>query len=95
MLDGKREGPVDAFLVPRAGEFAHLHPAHDGNLHLALPAPLAADAVAKGWAVAHPLAGIRLARGMVLVYGPRDATELATVTGIVETSHAYATSVPR
>ena len=37
------------------------------------------------------MAGIRLARGMVMVYGPRDTAELATVAGIVETSHAYAT----
>jgi phospholipase/carboxylesterase len=83
--------PLDAFLVPRAGEFAHLHPGYDGSLHLALPPALSADAVAKGWAVAHPLAGVRLARGMVMVYGPRDAAELGTVTGIVEASHAYAT----
>ena len=91
MLEGRREAPLDAFLVPGAGEFAHLHPSHDGSLHLALPPALAADAVAKGWAVAHPLAGIRLARGMVMVYGPRTAAELATVAGVVTTSHAYAT----
>jgi phospholipase/carboxylesterase len=83
--------PLDAFLVPQAGEFAHLHPGYDGSLHLTLPSALAADAVAKGWAVAHPWAGIRLAPGFVLVYGPRDAAELETVTSIVATSHAYAT----
>lgn len=43
-----------------------------------------------GWAVAHPLAGIRLTPGMVLVYGPRDEAELDVVTGIVMTSHAWA-----
>lgn len=84
-------GPVDAFLVPRAGEFAHLHPEHDGSLHLGLPAAQARDVVAKGWGVAHPLAGVRLARGMVMVYGPRTLAELEIVTGIVATSHAYAT----
>jgi phospholipase/carboxylesterase len=83
--------PLDAFLVPRAGEFAHLHPGYDGSLHLTLPPALASDAIAKGWAVAHPWAGVRLAPGFVLVYGPRDTTELETVTGIVATSHAYAT----
>jgi phospholipase/carboxylesterase len=83
--------PLEAFLVPGAGEFAHLHPGHDGSLHLALPPALAADAIAKGWAVAHPLAGVRLARGMVMVYGPRDPAELDVVAGIVETSHAVAT----
>ncbi len=83
--------PADAFLVPSVGEFAHHHPSHDGSLHLALPPELVADAVAKGWAVAHPLAGIRLARGMVMVYGPRDENELHVVAAIVATSHAYAT----
>lgn len=95
MLDALGDAPLDAFLVPRAGEFAHLHPGHDGSLHLALPPALAADLVARGWGVAHPLAGIRLARGMVMVYGPRDEAELATVAGIVETSHRYATGTLR
>lgn len=80
----------DGFLVPHAGEFAHLHPGYDGSLHLALPPTLARDVVAKGWGVAHPLAGVRLARGMVMVYGPRDPAELDVVVGIVESSHAYA-----
>lgn len=92
MVDRTPGAPLDAFLVPGVGEFAHLHPTYDGSLHLALPPTLAADAIAKGWAVAHPLAGIRLARGMVMVYGPRDAAEVDVVTGIVEASHAYATA---
>jgi phospholipase/carboxylesterase len=91
MVERGADAPLDAFLVPRVGEFAHLHPDHDGSLHLTLPPALAADAIAKGWAVAHPLAGVRLARGTVMVYGPRDATELEIVTGIVATSHAFAT----
>jgi len=91
ILNDHGHAPPDAFLVPQVGEFAHLHPAADGSLHLALPPALATDAVVKGWAVAHPLAGIRLARGMVMIYGPRNADELATVAGIVETSHTYAT----
>jgi phospholipase/carboxylesterase len=84
-------GPAQAFLVPRAREFAHLHPGHDGSLHIALPVGMAADAIRHGWAVAHPLAGIRLTPGMVLVYGPRDERELDVVTAIVSTSHAWAT----
>jgi phospholipase/carboxylesterase len=90
MVQREDSGPLDAFLVPRAGEFAHLHPAYDGSLHVALPPALAADAVAKGWAVAHPLAGVRLTPGMVMVYGPRDAAELDSVAAIVAASHAYA-----
>jgi phospholipase/carboxylesterase len=88
---GTPQGPGDAFLVPSAGEFAHLHPEDDGSLHLALPPALAADAITRGWAVAHPLAGVRLTPGMVLVYGPRDDEELEIVTELVATAHAWAT----
>ena len=84
------QGPRDAFIVPSAGEFAHVHPGHDGSLHIALPPALAADAVAKGWAIAHPLAGVRLAPGMVMLFGPRDAAETDTVVGAVATAHAWA-----
>lgn len=90
MLAPPRLGPLDAYIVPAAGEFAHVHPGHDGSMHLALPPALAADVVAKGWGVAHPLAGVRLTPGMVMVFGPRDQGEIDTVVGIVATSHAWA-----
>ena len=90
VLAQPRLGPVDAFIVPSAGEFAHVHPGYDGSLHVALPPTLAADVVAKGWGVAHPLAGVRLTPGMVMLFGPRDAAELETVVGVVATSHAWA-----
>jgi phospholipase/carboxylesterase len=83
-------GPPEAYLVPSAGEFAHIHPEYDGSLHLSLPVPLAFDALRKGWAVAHPLAGIQLTSGMVMIFGPRDEAELETVLGIVAASHSYA-----
>jgi phospholipase/carboxylesterase len=90
MLAGPRSGPDDAFLVPSAGEFAHVHPGHDGSMHLALPMGLATDLIAKGWGVAHPLAGVRLSPGMVMLFGPRDPAELETVVGVVTSSHAWA-----
>ena len=90
MLTPPRLGPDDAFLVPAAGEFAHLHPGHDGSLHVALPPALVTDLIAKGWGVAHPLAGVRLTPGMVMAFGPRDATELDVVGGVVTTSHSWA-----
>jgi phospholipase/carboxylesterase len=89
-LTAPRHGPDDAFIVPSAGEFAHVHPGHDGSLHLALPPVLAADVVAQGWGVAHPLAGVRLTPGMVMLFGPRDDAELETVVAILTTSHAWA-----
>ncbi|WP_067439420.1 luciferase domain-containing protein [Nocardioides jensenii] len=86
------EGTADpaAFLVPEFGEFAHLHPSYDGSLHLVLPSDLAADVTTKGWGRPHMWAGTRLSPGFMLVHGPRDDEELATVLGIVAASHAYA-----
>jgi phospholipase/carboxylesterase len=85
-------GPGDAFLVPQVGEFAHLHPGYDGSLHLALPPRLAADLVVQGWGIPHPWAGTRLAPGFEMLFGPRTADELETITAIVTTAHAIATS---
>ncbi|QIX27254.1 phospholipase [Nocardioides sp. JQ2195] len=87
---GGSTGPDEAFLVPEVREFAHLHPEYDGSLHLALPAALAADVVAKGWGTPHPWAGSRLSLGFTMVFGPRDEAELEVVAGIVATSHAFA-----
>lgn len=80
----------DSYIVRSVGEFAHLHPGYDGSLHVTLPQPYAADIIAKGWGVTHPLAGVRLAPGMVLLYGPRDEQEFATVTAILAEAHAFA-----
>ncbi len=87
-----REGSADeqAFLVPQFAEFAHLHPSYDGSLHVVLPPELAADVSTKGWGRPHMWAGTRLSPGFMLVHGPRDEDELATVRGIVAASHAYA-----
>lgn len=84
-------GAAESFIVRAAGEFAHLHPIYDGSLHVTLPQRHAADVIAKGWGVTHPLAGVRLAPGMVMLFGPRDENELATVTAILDEAHAYAT----
>jgi phospholipase/carboxylesterase len=87
---GDARGPREAFIVADLGEFAHLHPEYDGSLHLVLPITLARDVMVKGWGMAHPLAGLRLSPGMVMIFGPRDVAELAVVTAIVSASHAYA-----
>jgi phospholipase/carboxylesterase len=87
-VDGS--GPQDAFLVPEVAEFAHLHPSHDGSLHVALPPGMAADVVSKGWGVAHPLAGLRTTPGMVMIFGPRTRAELDIVTSMVTFSRTWA-----
>lgn len=87
---GHGRGPDAAYILPEIGEFAHLHPAYDGSLHLVLPPELARDALVKGWAAAHPLGGIRLTPGMVMVFGPRNAEELDIVTAVVHAGYRYA-----
>lgn len=83
-------GPEDAFLVAEVGEFAHLHPSYDGSLHVALPPRMAADVVTKGWGVAHPLAGLRVTPGMVMIFGPRTGLELEVVSAVVTCSRGWA-----
>jgi hypothetical protein len=83
------KGPPQAFLAGR--EFAHLHPAHDGSLHLALPESLARQAIEAGWGEFHP--GVDLGimpPNSLMVYGPRDEEELETVWKIVLASYHYA-----
>ena len=83
-----------AFMIDR--EFAHLHPASDGSLHMALPPDVVEAAIANGWAERHPLAGKHgLPGNIVMVYGPRDEAELATVADLVRASHAHATGPTR
>lgn len=90
-LDGPPEpaGPASAFFV--ASEFAHLHPGSDQSMHLHLPAAIAQEAIAAGFAEMHPLA----VRGQVeptrvMVFAPRDESELETVWSLVEASYTYA-----
>lgn len=87
-------GRPAALLDEESGEFAHLHPWYDGSLHLALPADLAGDAIAKGWAQPHMWAGTRFVDGFVLVYGPRDEAEVEIVGAIVAAAHGFATGAP-
>ena len=37
-------------------EFAHLHPASDGSLHMVLLLDVVEDVIENGWAEQHPLA---------------------------------------
>jgi hypothetical protein len=86
----------ERLMVPSAGEFAHVHTASDGGLHLVLSPADYEVAVAAGWVENHPMAGARLPWGrapatLVLVYGPRTEAELAHVWAIVQRAYAYAT----
>ncbi|MGE5828082.1 MAG: luciferase family protein [Micromonosporaceae bacterium] len=77
-----RHGPAEAFMV--GDEFAHLHPAEDGSLHLGLPADVHAAVLAHGWGEPHPLVGTPL------LYGPRDPAELEVVWQVFLCSYRFA-----
>ena len=76
-------GPRKAF--QREREFAHIHPAHDGSLHMTLPPDVYEDVLAKGWGEPHPVSGT------MMVWGPRNEEELELVWNLVRVSYAYAT----
>lgn len=72
-------------------EFAHLHPAYDGSLHVVLPEAAARQVIDSGWGEFHPL----VAQGLmpptnVMVFGPRDEDELDAVWRIVRASYEAA-----
>jgi hypothetical protein len=83
-------GPPDAFMIRT--EFAHLHPFPDHSLHLVLPLAAAEAAIRAGWAEQHPIARWgTITPGAVMVYAPRDASEVDIVAGLVRMSYAFAT----
>ncbi|MGZ3405568.1 MAG: luciferase domain-containing protein [Polyangia bacterium] len=89
LRDGVEPGAADAFMIER--EFAHLHPARDGSLHMALPHRRAETAIASGWAELHPIARLGyLPQTVVMVFGPRTPDELEVVWGLVLESYRNA-----
>jgi hypothetical protein len=91
VLDTALAGSADAALMV-GREFAHLHPAPDESLHVALPRDVASAAVDAGWAEPHPLAARMHGPAIaVMVFAPRDDHEVDVVAGLVETSYRYAT----
>jgi phospholipase/carboxylesterase len=87
-----RQPVPGGFMVQR--EFAHVHPASDGSLHMALPSAIVDAVIDNGWAERHPLAGkYGLPNNIVMVYGPRDDAELEIVVALVRASHAGACKV--
>jgi Luciferase len=76
-------GPDKAF--QRGREFAHLHPAHDGSLHMTFPPDLYEEVLAKGWGEPHPISGT------MMIWGPRDEDELEVIWSLVRASYEYAT----
>lgn len=91
LLDEKAiGGPPEAFLGP-TNEFAHVHVPADGSLHAKLPPEVGVAAQDAGWAEPHPMAarqGPPITNYML--YGPRDAAELAVIVSLLRSSYDYA-----
>ena len=89
LAPGEPTGPPEAFLIGR--EFAHLHPSPDHSLHAMLPLDTAREAIEAGWAEPHPVAlrGL-IPQTAVMLYAPRDESELDVIEGLVRASHAFA-----
>jgi hypothetical protein len=82
-VDGERAtGPSEAFQC--GTEFAHVHPAGDGSLHLTLPPKVYEAVRSAGWGEPHPISGT------MLLFGPRTRSELETVWQLVVCSYRYA-----
>ncbi len=82
LLEGETGGPPEAFQAGR--EFAHVHPSHDGSLHVTLPPALAGEVEERGWGEGHPVSDT------IMVYGPRDEGELEVVWRILLASYRFA-----
>lgn len=76
-------------LLPPRGdaEFAHLHT--DGSLHLALDPADHAAFLASGWGEKHPL--YHLGINVVMLYAPRNQTDLEVAKKVIAASYRYAT----
>lgn len=82
-------GCRESFML--GNEFAHVHPAYDGSMHLMLPVECTRELFAKGWGEPHPM----VAAGMipetaVMVFAPRDEAEIETALEILATSYDFA-----
>jgi len=79
----------DAFMPPPGSrEFCHMH--LDGSIHAVVDNVVEDEIIDKGWGKRHPL---YTSHGVkeVIVYAPRNETELAVLKSVVKQSYEYAT----
>lgn len=81
LAEGIGSSPPERF--QRGREFAHLHPHHDGSLHLSVPGSVMEQVVDARWGVPHPV------QDALLVFGPRDRDELEVVWFLVRESYEW------
>lgn len=90
VLDDSTPTPVsEVFMIAR--EFAHIHPPHDGSLHMVLPPHIVRQVLERGWGEQHPVARMGLIpQTTLMVYGPRDESELRVVMTLLRAAWSYA-----
>jgi hypothetical protein len=73
------------------GEWGHIHPHHDGSLHVNLPTQDAERVIELGWGEYHNVVELGLVPPIVIMlYGPRDEDELRAAQLIVEIAYLAA-----
>ncbi|MBL8326860.1 MAG: hypothetical protein JNJ89_18065 [Rubrivivax sp.] len=88
-LDGSVPMEPQAVMVGR--EFAHIHSAPVGSMHLMLPQAASELALGKRWVLRHPFAVRGWGpEGTVFVFAPRDEHELEWAKALLSVSHAWA-----
>ena len=85
------KGPDGSF-IRQSLEFAHQHVPADGSMHMLLPMNIARAALDKGWGVMHPWTDSISGESSeyVMIFGPRDDSELHTVWIIAQISYYQA-----
>jgi len=85
-------GPKASFIDEL--EFCHLHPPPAGGIHLTLPEEVRQQAIELGWAEPHLIAGRGIvSQYVVLVYAPRNPTEMEAVLTLIGASYRFARGV--
>jgi hypothetical protein len=85
--------PPRAAIVPDlfGGEWGHIHPHHDGSLHVIVPTPEADRVIELGWGEYHNVVKLGIAPPIVIMlYGPRDEQELTVAKYVLEIAYLAA-----
>ena len=64
------------------GECAHVHLTVDGSAHVTLSIADAKEVVGKNWGERHGLSGVFIPWGYVLLYAPRDESEVEVMENV-------------
>jgi len=86
------DSPIHVDGAVSGGEIGHIHA--DGSLHVVLAPADAAQCIDSRWGELHPLSGraMGLPGQYVLLYAPRDPTEVATIERLLDAATKHMTA---